>query len=1642
MSELYIPLEKIKANLETLKEELMLSTIDIASLSEDEKKMRYLIENFGYDIYFEGLIATALIPDNLFSKYQYFFSYLSSHRKLMEYIFLFYAFAALCNHLDNESENFSLEVSKGQYEVQEFFIDLLLKVYQLKLENKPKDFIIKQIKKACANYSFFPPYVDDPVISKVSKDCELYLKNFIYFLKQASLLYLKKIINDSIYFSKLNDERALQDVSKVLTEIQQFINLKDELEENTLSLEDIIKNKNKTLSNIISTGIEIFDGLFEFGRGYRKKTFTVITGASGIGKSKFVTYLGAQALKQGFKVLHIISENDPDETQEDYLSTLIGKKFDILKDKEIYKELNEKYNLKNVKIISFKPREFTTSSIKSLLTKLIYQGFSPDVLIIDSINLMKDEKSSSDRFSRGENIAEDLFFIAREYDLAVIATLQFNRQGIRQSKGSMKLKDDDSQEYLDFQIGTSDTSSLSYAILNYAHQFITLNQNFKEMPKNFIRIYVEKIRRGISNVLFPIYFDKGNMIIRELTNEEIINNYSEKIYDIYNKLKKIAELNKQYNFDLIKEEIENLMENIYNEINEEDEEDEEPDIIERLLGISKEELKEKDPESYVMLYDDEFIRKNVLQIKAFGINKTLPPEEQERAKEELKEYLESFGYIVEKDENGMPKIVGRNSVTLEEFDEKVRKIKEEVENKKNKEKNLKESNFIEEKDIKLLDENINKNKIDLSKNSSLKDEFNKNEQNLPVIKDFISEEDSIREETSQKNNKKELIGLIQDKHDYGFEEMIDKGEIKISFTPIEDENTTYYNINDNEKNKALQSIKEFEEDLKNGLRELAEEERITLKVLENFNKENNDKEIDNKNELLKNNINETKNNNKEINKSINQTNNKEKENNNKYKYNIFDELNETEIIAVIGNPYIKSKKLVINGGVLNPINKQTNENLSKILAYRLFYDKNIAKFEYKNVDIYFIASSPIYIPFNEKNVNEKVKKGYISKILEEKPKYIQAYALKPDIDYLRKSFSKFKKYLDDLNTNKNILIIYDNKFKKYIPIEKIIELLKELAYDKLDLNIYLCNGEKIKISEKKNNDYYDFESDIINYNVVCIPTNGYINKKKQVVMGAGIAKVISRKLPMIKEKLAELIKENDHIVQVIETYSLDNKFIKFISFPVKPKYGTIETNEDLKEKVIARVRSKFKVGNRVPGFYCKADPEIIFRSCNELANLIEKEDLNNIALPLPGTGNGELTEEESIKLIVNSKLRKFKDRIVVFTKSWKKTLEELFEEYSYLVEENFTINNQYDIFKNIDKFSDIIVFSHGYVDNISQSYPIKFGVLHGFMKFNGLLPHLIYKKIKSNSSLSFSLSKYNAKLHVVISSPSFVNNNENVYNMVYKRFKEYLYKFRKIPGYMLKYDKELMKNGLNNIYELVKNREKIAIVFENHMFEIFETLDEFIEFILNETKFKEIPDKVYITNSVIVKLEDYINKKIKEKSSHKLIDKNITSSSSVSENSSEEDKNVIYEKFEYMYKIDGISLSKLSININKLNEFLTNKISKEDKKINVTFNDITQTGSLYSIYHWHKDKERVKQLEELKNKLLSLGAYLNGNQILRIKTFDDSNKLIEWSEKYNYKTYILPNNFKINNFKNPDELLKLLNVPLYCIETNEIIKLT
>jgi hypothetical protein len=154
--------------------------------------------------------------------------------------------------------------------------------------------------------------------------------------------------------------------------------------------------------------------------------------------------------------------------------------------------------------------------------------------------------------------------------------------------------------------------------------------------------------------------------------------------------------------------------------------------------------------------------------------------------------------------------------------------------------------------------------------------------------------------------------------------------------------------------------------------------------------------------------------------------------------------------------------------------------------------------------------------------------------------------------------------------------------------------------------------------------------------VLFVPTNGFIKGDGNAVMGRGVAKQAVELMPQLPGMLGEKLVKYGNQINRIGTHDGMGVY----SFPVKP-HREICGREH--QNVVGHMRYRFKPGDAVPGWACRADVRLVTDSAKQAVHLARINGWRCCVLPRVGCGNGELSWDR-VRLVLNCVLN---DRFVV-----------------------------------------------------------------------------------------------------------------------------------------------------------------------------------------------------------------------------------------------------------------------------------------------------------------------------------------------------------------------------------------------------------
>ena len=246
----------------------------------------------------------------------------------------------------------------------------------------------------------------------------------------------------------------------------------------------------------------MIDKLCEGGLGIGE--LGVVIAPTGAGKSMALVHLGAQAVKAGKTVVHYTLELADVVVASRYDSCITGIHLkDLFHEKEkIYEEIKDLDGQLFVKEYPTKSASATT--VLNHLEKLRQRDVSVDMIIIDYADLLRPNGKNTEKRHQLESIYEELRALAQDFKCPVWTASQTNRSG------------------LNAEVITMESISEAYNKCFVADFIFSLSRTIEDKNTNSGRVYVAKNRNGPDGLVYPIFMDTSNVLIKVLPSTQTV----------------------------------------------------------------------------------------------------------------------------------------------------------------------------------------------------------------------------------------------------------------------------------------------------------------------------------------------------------------------------------------------------------------------------------------------------------------------------------------------------------------------------------------------------------------------------------------------------------------------------------------------------------------------------------------------------------------------------------------------------------------------------------------------------------------------------------------------------------------------------------------------------------------------------------------------------------------------------------------------------------------------------------------------------------------------------------------------------------------------------------------------------------------
>lgn len=240
----------------------------------------------------------------------------------------------------------------------------------------------------------------------------------------------------------------------------------------------------------IATGIPELDAQKVFNGGSGRGELHVVIAPTGVGKSHFLTMIGANAMREGKNVLYFTFELSEAKVGIRFDSNFTDiDSNDIYEQKDKVSEFYAANKLGRLKVKYFPTNSPTVNTLRAHIEKLALRGFIPDVVLVDYADIMRSSRQYDSPRHELKLLYEELRAFAEERNVALWTASQSNREG-------------STVEVVDMN-----NMSESYAKAFIADVIVTLSRKASERAGGYGRLYVAKNRNGLDGLVFPVKID-------------------------------------------------------------------------------------------------------------------------------------------------------------------------------------------------------------------------------------------------------------------------------------------------------------------------------------------------------------------------------------------------------------------------------------------------------------------------------------------------------------------------------------------------------------------------------------------------------------------------------------------------------------------------------------------------------------------------------------------------------------------------------------------------------------------------------------------------------------------------------------------------------------------------------------------------------------------------------------------------------------------------------------------------------------------------------------------------------------------------------------------------------------------------------
>ena len=415
-------------------------------------------------------------------------------------------------YLAKSDEGFLLQIMpmvKGEYfefpSHQKMFTvicDFFLQYKKLPTDDQ----LLEETKKIMASNELFGDYRDE--LDAVNGLDEKALDNQDYYLDVVEEFAKEQAIKDAIL--KSVDHLKQKNFCAIEDEVRNAFSVNRNVDLGTDYFSDIKERWERlNTASIVPKFRTPFESINEaLEGGLAHKELAMVVAPPGVGKSLFLANQAARSVLDGHNVLYVSLE-----MAEDRVAQRLDSIFTRIQQKELAKrveDIEERLEIISKQwedrgrmvIKEFPCKRLSVTALRAYLNQLQnYEDFTPDVIVVDYLELMKTDKDMAE-YQGQERLAQELRGVASEYGCLVWTATQTNREGKKVS------------------IITDAELADSYGKIRVCDLVFSINQTEQEFDEGQARLYLMKSRNGRARFVTPVGIDYSRLVITQTSNND------------------------------------------------------------------------------------------------------------------------------------------------------------------------------------------------------------------------------------------------------------------------------------------------------------------------------------------------------------------------------------------------------------------------------------------------------------------------------------------------------------------------------------------------------------------------------------------------------------------------------------------------------------------------------------------------------------------------------------------------------------------------------------------------------------------------------------------------------------------------------------------------------------------------------------------------------------------------------------------------------------------------------------------------------------------------------------------------------------------------------------------------------------------